>query len=304
MYLDVDSSFQQYRSSNRALDAIRSSVRIVSRNFALAVHSGSLALANVSVCFCYILVQLRLDTLLIGRLPAFHSWFQVSADPSHSELDARNTLNQSLPIEADGVLQLPRSSHVSGRYVCVTSNELGETRVESDVQINRHITVRVRPRRVLSERGRREQLNCTVIGKPLDRLLWLKDGQPVDQLGERMRILLLGDQSMLEIDRVQESDVGMYQCVAENELGDSAQEAVHLTLAGESPSFDPTLKWILNRPRSDMHDSKSIRTLHDLRLGSMWIAFDLVLTANKRCLAGPLLSCRALCVRVGPFGSA
>lgn len=124
--------------------------------------------------------------------------------------------------------------HASGRYVCTAWNALGEARVESELRVSRRISVRLRPRRLISEKGRRVRLNCSVLGRPLDRLQWLKDGLPVDQLGERQRILLLGEQSVLEIERLQEPDAGMYQCLAENELGDSAQEAIHLTLAGES----------------------------------------------------------------------
>lgn len=137
-------------------------------------------------------------------------------------------------VDSNGVLRMSASAETAGRYVCIAWNSLGETRAESEVRVHRHISVRLRPRRLISEKGRKVRLNCSVIGRPLDRIQWLKNGLPVDQLEERMRILLLGEQSVLEIDRLHEQDTGMYQCVAENELGDCAQEAIHLTLAGKS----------------------------------------------------------------------
>ena len=141
--------------------------------------------------------------------------------------------NQTFENSANGLLGLSRTIQSSGRYSCSAWNALGESRVETEVQIVRRITVRLRPKRLISEKGRRVRLNCSVLGRPLDRIQWLKDGQSVDQLGERMRILLLGEQSVLEIERLQEQDAGMWQCLAENEHGDSAQEAIHLTLAGK-----------------------------------------------------------------------
>ncbi|OBS73000.1 hypothetical protein A6R68_12423, partial [Neotoma lepida] len=65
------------------------------------------------------------------------------------------------------------------------------------------------------------ELDCQVTGSPPPTIMWLKDGQLIDER-DGFKILLNGQK--LVITQAQVSDTGLYQCVATNIAGDHRKE--------------------------------------------------------------------------------
>eukprot|EP00106_Octopus_bimaculoides_P006172 XP_014773614.1 PREDICTED: receptor-type tyrosine-protein phosphatase F-like isoform X10 [Octopus bimaculoides] len=75
------------------------------------------------------------------------------------------------------------------------------------------------------EKDRNTILQCHAKGDPKPSIIWLRDFIPVDLSNPRLTLLEGGE---LQIERSQESDVGKYECVAENEHGVDYSYAANL----------------------------------------------------------------------------
>jgi hypothetical protein len=73
-------------------------------------------------------------------------------------------------------------------------------------------------------------LHCPFQGTPFPNITWLKNGQPVNFIGGRIRKLLSGRQ--LELSMAEESDAAWYTCTAVNIAG-SAKMDFNLTVFGQ-----------------------------------------------------------------------
>ncbi|TRZ02412.1 hypothetical protein DNTS_034467 [Danionella cerebrum] len=103
----------------------------------------------------------------------------------------------------------------AGKYTCVATNAAGEAQ--------QHI--RLKPPRIESAgemvnetiiASFRIQLKCKATGSPLPAVTWYKDGRP---LTNAAGVNILSRGQVLEIDRAQVSDAGLYKCVAINVAG-------------------------------------------------------------------------------------
>ena len=72
-------------------------------------------------------------------------------------------------------------------------------------------------------------LECNVTGKPLPRVTWERDGQPV---GAEPGLRLQNQGQSLHVERAQAAHTGRYSCVAENVAGRAKRQFV-LSVLGE-----------------------------------------------------------------------
>lgn len=76
------------------------------------------------------------------------------------------------------------------------------------------------------------QWECRAAGKPRPTYRWLKNGKPLTLQQDRHRV----ESGILYISRVSLSDAGMYQCVAENDLG-ALYASAELKVVASPPDF-------------------------------------------------------------------
>nr|XP_061790885.1 hemicentin-1-like [Nerophis lumbriciformis] len=120
---------------------------------------------------------------------------------------------------AGRVLKVTRARQEdSGKYTCLATNAAGEA------QKSMRLSVHVPPTISTSEdiinqtilSGFSTELKCTVTGSPLPAITWYKDGRP---LTSAAGVTMLKRGQVLEIERAQLSDAGIYRCAAVNLAG-------------------------------------------------------------------------------------
>ncbi|CAG5863670.1 unnamed protein product [Menidia menidia] len=106
----------------------------------------------------------------------------------------------------------------SGRYTCLATNAAGEA--QQHIQLSVHEPPRIASsgkiinQTILS--GFPTELECKATGSPLPAISWYKDGRP---LTGAAGMSMLKHGQVLEIERAQLSDAGMYKCLAVNVAG-------------------------------------------------------------------------------------
>nr|XP_061831771.1 hemicentin-1-like isoform X1 [Nerophis lumbriciformis] len=122
-------------------------------------------------------------------------------------------------VSADRVLKVTGARQEdSGKYTCLATNAAGEA--QKNIRLSVHVPPTIAPsgesinQTILS--GFSTQLECKATGSPLPAITWYKDGRPLTSAAG-MTMLKRGQ--VLEIERAQLSDTGMYRCVAVNLAG-------------------------------------------------------------------------------------
>ncbi|KAM5295479.1 hemicentin-1 isoform 1-T1 [Glossophaga mutica] len=176
--------------------------------------------------------SLTLECKAAGNPPPALTWLKDGVPLKASD---------NIRIEAGGKkLEITSALEVDrGQYVCVATSVAGEKEIKYDVD------VLVPP----SVEGGDEtsyfivmvnnllELDCQVTGSPSPTLMWLKDGQLIDER-DGFKVLLNGRK--LVIPRAQVSDTGLYRCVATNAAGDHKKEfevTVHVPPTIKSSGF-------------------------------------------------------------------
>ncbi|XP_036361663.1 receptor-type tyrosine-protein phosphatase F isoform X7 [Octopus sinensis] len=131
----------------------------------------------------------------------------------------------------------------AGSYYCIADNGIGAKakanatlEVFSKIEINHwkfmyegmpegYPRITDHPSLKAVEKDRNTILQCHAKGEPKPSIIWLRDFIPVDLSNPRLTLLEGGE---LQIERSQESDVGKYECVAENEHGVDYSYAANL----------------------------------------------------------------------------
>ncbi|KAK8775217.1 hypothetical protein V5799_031434 [Amblyomma americanum] len=127
----------------------------------------------------------------------------------------------------------------TGRYSCqVTLRHAPED--SSAVVAHANVTVSVLPslsqkvnEETAVELGQQVRLPCVAEGHPDPQVHWLLDARPVDQSTGHFHV---GDGGSLEIGALAMEDAGVYQCVAENPLGE-ARASTWLHVKISPPNF-------------------------------------------------------------------
>ncbi|XP_023559876.1 hemicentin-1 [Octodon degus] len=160
--------------------------------------------------------SLTLECKAAGNPPPALTWLKDGVPVKASD---------NIRVEAGGKkLEILSALEVDqGQYVCVATSVAGEKEIKYDVD------VLVPP---FVEGGEETsyfivivnnllELDCQVTGSPPPAIMWLKDGQLIDER-DGFKMLLNGRK--LVIAQAQMSDTGIFQCVATNSAGEHRKE--------------------------------------------------------------------------------
>ncbi|XP_077463990.1 hemicentin-1 [Stigmatopora argus] len=106
----------------------------------------------------------------------------------------------------------------AGKYTCLATNAAGEAK--KSIRLSVHVPPTISTsedilnQTILS--GFSTELECKATGSPLPAITWYKDGRP---LTSAAGVTMLKRGQVLEIERAQLSDAGIYSCVAVNLVG-------------------------------------------------------------------------------------
>ncbi|XP_051581270.1 hemicentin-1-like isoform X1 [Myxocyprinus asiaticus] len=131
-----------------------------------------------------------------------------------------DTTQEFLKLESAGRVLHIKNARLedAGKYTCVATNAAGEA--QQHIRLNVHEPPKFQHAgETLNETilaGFQVQLMCKATGSPLPSVTWYKDGRPLT-ISAGVNILSRGQ--VLEIDRAQVSDAGLYKCVAINVAG-------------------------------------------------------------------------------------
>jgi len=129
-------------------------------------------------------------------------------------------ISSSSVVQSDQSLLIPALGMVDhqGEYLCIATNIAGSREVKFNVDVWKT------PDFVLDEQvtnqtvGNELELYCDVEGHPPPVITWAKNGHP---LPHHTDIVLSEGNKRLKIASVSLNDIGLYQCVAVNQAGES-----------------------------------------------------------------------------------
>uniref|UniRef100_A0A663M826 Hemicentin 1 n=1 Tax=Athene cunicularia TaxID=194338 RepID=A0A663M826_ATHCN len=151
--------------------------------------------------------SLMLECKAAGNPPPLLTWLKdgvpVKVSDNLRVLSGGKKLEILNAVEAD-----------QGQYLCVATSIAGEQEIKYEVEILGLLDYIVILHSPL-------ELDCSATGTPSPTIMWLKDGQPIEE-GPGHKILLNGQK--LLISRAQVSDTGRYKCVAANKAGEHERE--------------------------------------------------------------------------------
>ncbi|AWP10692.1 putative hemicentin-1 [Scophthalmus maximus] len=131
-----------------------------------------------------------------------------------------DTTQEHLKLESAGRILKVTEARLedSGRYTCLATNAAGEAQQHIRLSVHEPPTIpysgEIINQTILS--GFPTELECKATGNPLPAITWYKDGRP---LTSAAGVTLLKRGQVLEIERAQLSDAGIYRCVAVNLAG-------------------------------------------------------------------------------------
>lgn len=70
------------------------------------------------------------------------------------------------------------------------------------------------------------QMRCKFSGIPHPKITWYKDGSKIVPESNESRIILLEENTVLDVQFIKDEDEGRYKCVGRNRLGSVSREAV------------------------------------------------------------------------------
>ncbi|KAM7388095.1 hypothetical protein PAMP_024296 [Pampus punctatissimus] len=154
---------------------------------------------------------LELECLATGAPAPVITWYKDGNPVRQGE---------GLRIAANGRRLIVSRAQVSdtARFQCVATNEAGDHERDFNVVVHEPPSIRssgeIINQTILS--GFPTELECKATGSPLPAITWYQDGRP---LTSAAGVTMLKRGQVLEIERAQLSDAGIYRCVAVNLAG-------------------------------------------------------------------------------------
>nr|XP_055175129.1 hemicentin-1 isoform X2 [Nyctereutes procyonoides] len=177
--------------------------------------------------------SLTLECKATGNPPPVLTWLKDGVPVKAS--DNIRTEGGGKKLEIMSALEADR-----GQYVCVATSVAGEKEIkyEVDVLVPPAIEGGDETSYFIVMVNNLLELDCQVTGSPTPTIMWLKDGQLIDER-DGFKVLLNGRK--LVIAQAQVSDTGLYRCVVTNIAGDRKKEfevTVHVppTIKSSGPS--------------------------------------------------------------------
>ncbi|KAK3506808.1 hypothetical protein QTP70_028372 [Hemibagrus guttatus] len=131
-----------------------------------------------------------------------------------------DTTQVLLKLESGGrVLHIKEArAEDAGKYTCVATNAAGEAQQNIRLSVHEPPVIQFAGETVNQTilAGYQIQLKCKATGSPVPAMTWYKDSRP---LTSAAGVSILNRGQVLEIDRAQVSDTGLYKCVAVNVAG-------------------------------------------------------------------------------------
>ncbi|XP_068397521.1 hemicentin-1 isoform X4 [Eschrichtius robustus] len=160
--------------------------------------------------------SLTLECKAAGNPPPVLTWLKDGVPVKASDNIRIEAGGKKL--EITGALEVDR-----GQYICVATSVAGEKEIkyEVDVLVPPAIEGGDEMSYFIVMVNNLLELDCQVTGSPPPTIMWLKDGQLIDER-DGFKILLNGYK--LVIAQAQVSDTGLYRCVATNTAGDHKKE--------------------------------------------------------------------------------
>uniref|UniRef100_A0A8C6UFF9 Uncharacterized protein n=1 Tax=Neogobius melanostomus TaxID=47308 RepID=A0A8C6UFF9_9GOBI len=157
--------------------------------------------------------SVKLECFALGNPVPSISWRRADGNP----LPGKIKINHS-----SGVLEIPYfRPEDAGVYECVAQNSRGRNAARGHLMFfDAHMSI-----------DTNLQWDCKAAGKPRPTYRWFKNGNPLTSQG-RHRV----ESGTLYISRISLSDAGMYQCVAENDLG-ALYASAELKVVASPPDF-------------------------------------------------------------------
>ncbi|XP_063317008.1 receptor-type tyrosine-protein phosphatase F-like [Pelmatolapia mariae] len=150
------------------------------------------------------------------------TWFKIGKKISSQRFEV---------IEFDGGLgsvlriQPLRVDRDAAIYTCIASNSAGEVNVSARLEVleennipHDFPSIDMGPQLKVVEKSRTATMLCAASGNPDPEISWFKDMLPVNISSSDGRIKQLRS-GALQIENIEESDQGKYECVATNSLG-------------------------------------------------------------------------------------
>ncbi|XP_047673954.1 hemicentin-1 isoform X2 [Tachysurus fulvidraco] len=131
-----------------------------------------------------------------------------------------DTTQVLLKLESGGRVLHIKEARVedSGKYTCVATNAAGEAQQNIRLSVHEPPIIRFAGETINQTilAGYQIQLQCKATGSPVPAMTWYKDSRP---LTGAAGVSILNRGQVLEIERAQVSDAGLYKCVAVNVAG-------------------------------------------------------------------------------------
>ncbi|XP_010176901.1 PREDICTED: hemicentin-2, partial [Mesitornis unicolor] len=167
-----------------------------------------------------------LDCLASGLPAPSIAWYK-----GHEKLSAR----PGQTLSRDGkCLEIQRAQLLdAGSYRCVASNVAGVTELWYSLEVTVPPRITAGPSPITVVTNNPVILQCDAVGTPAPVLLWLKDGNPVSNVGTGGPQVLSGGR-VLSLPTARLQDSGTYTCVASSAAGEDRHQAtleVQLPLA-------------------------------------------------------------------------
>ncbi|KAG7478067.1 hypothetical protein MATL_G00076480 [Megalops atlanticus] len=172
----------------------------------------------------------KLECFALGNPVPTINWRRVDGVPFSRKVDLS---------KASGVLEIPYfQQEDAGLYECVAENSRGRNSVKGKLSFYAPPHLLEKPQDMQKPIDDTLLWECKASGKPKPSYRWMKNGEPLETLEERIQVI----NGALSISRLTLSDVGMYQCVAGNKHGEIYTNA-ELRVIAVAPDFSQnTLK--------------------------------------------------------------
>uniref|UniRef100_A0A8C1GPV6 Contactin-5 n=1 Tax=Cyprinus carpio TaxID=7962 RepID=A0A8C1GPV6_CYPCA len=167
-------------------------------------------------------ITVRLECFALGNPVPTITWRKMSGNiPKKARLR-----------KSQAVLEIPNIQlEDSGSYECKAENTRGGTAFRG------HLQVYTLPQWISMindtqlDSGEQLRWECRATGKPRPTYRWLRNGEP---LNSQSRVEMVNGE--LIIHRLQQTDSGMYQCIAENKYG-AIYSSAELKILASAPMF-------------------------------------------------------------------
>ncbi|XP_023660803.1 contactin-4 isoform X1 [Paramormyrops kingsleyae] len=166
----------------------------------------------------------KLECFALGNPVPTISWRRVDGIPFPRKVDVS---------KASGILEIPYfQQEDAGTYECMAENSRGKNGVRGKLAFYASPHLVEKPADMQKPIGDVLVWECKATGKPKPSYTWLKNGEPLEPLEDRVQVV----NGVLTISSLTLSDAGMYQCVAGNKHGELYTNA-ELRVIAIAPDF-------------------------------------------------------------------